>query len=640
MSTNGSYKFKPKKTRTTQAGRSSAWRPVARPLPEIWVQNSFWQIQIRWLVPPMVVIATFAARFFEHELPLAPLLAIAFSILLYNAVLAFFIEKCAKDIKIKRKRKRKILAYAEAIFDYIATILLIYYTGGTTSPLMYFFVFHIIFAAIQYDGRAAYIFAISAILAISGIVLLDFTGILLTPTFTHQGLETPKWDWHNQAAALLFFSITMLFIATTISFIMGKLRRRVQNLRTVTSGIKEANARLNSLYTIATSLNTKASHSLSEAMNFACAELIQVMQVDAAAVKLLNPEKTHLVFIGAYGLQLSAKEQPLLEVTQNPLDRGVLEAGFFVNTICDDDPNKPNPELSAHKIYSATSAPIIIEKVSVGVLTIYTEHANPVANPVADFLRIAASLIASAIQNSQYVSSIKNLIDERTKFMRQIAHNMRAPIGASLGLLELVREGAFGELNKEQNAYLNRIDLRLTGVNEAVGQLLALAHGQDPSAKQDLIKVDLREMLENLTFLFEGEFATKQQQFTSEISEEVTYLFSQGDSIHQVLENLLSNAIKYTPEKGKIELKITVEKDRLLIAIQDDGIGIPKKEQKKLFTPFFRASNAKTIDVVGTGLGLSLVKQTIEAHNGSLSLESELNKGTKVTISLPKDDSF
>jgi signal transduction histidine kinase len=102
------------------------------------------------------------------------------------------------------------------------------------------------------------------------------------------------------------------------------------------------------------------------------------------------------------------------------------------------------------------------------------------------------------------------------------------------------------------------------------------------------------------------------------------------------MENLVSNAIKYTAEGGEIEVRFgRGDAETIQIVVRDTGIGIPAAEQDKLFQEFFRASNAKRFTTTGTGLGLALVKQTVNRHNGELELTSAEDQGTQVTVSLP-----
>ena len=108
------------------------------------------------------------------------------------------------------------------------------------------------------------------------------------------------------------------------------------------------------------------------------------------------------------------------------------------------------------------------------------------------------------------------------------------------------------------------------------------------------------------------------------------------DLLGEMMENLLSNALKYTPEGGTVRVSFGKgEPGEVRIQVRDTGIGIPAKEQGKLFQEFFRAANAKRHSPAGTGLGLALVKQTVERHFGRIRVDSEEGRGTCVTIDLP-----
>ena len=100
-----------------------------------------------------------------------------------------------------------------------------------------------------------------------------------------------------------------------------------------------------------------------------------------------------------------------------------------------------------------------------------------------------------------------------------------------------------------------------------------------------------------------------------------------------VLNNLLSNAIKYSPEGGEVDLDLTMDNENLLLKVSDNGIGIPAEEIGKVYESFYRSKNAGVIP--GSGLGLSIVKRAVDYHGGSISVQSELNKGTTFTVTIP-----
>ena len=116
----------------------------------------------------------------------------------------------------------------------------------------------------------------------------------------------------------------------------------------------------------------------------------------------------------------------------------------------------------------------------------------------------------------------------------------------------------------------------------------------------------------------------------------MTSLLLDRDKIDQVLDNLVSNAIKYTGDEGAIRLEARkIEKEMLEISVQDNGIGIPKKDLSRIFDRFYRVDKARSRNMGGTGLGLSIAREIVKAHGGTIILESELGQGTRVVFTLP-----
>jgi signal transduction histidine kinase len=121
----------------------------------------------------------------------------------------------------------------------------------------------------------------------------------------------------------------------------------------------------------------------------------------------------------------------------------------------------------------------------------------------------------------------------------------------------------------------------------------------------------------------------------SELPDESITIKIDKDAISQVLLNLLNNAVKYSEERKYILVKVCINSTSALISVTDHGVGIPKEELKKIFDKFYRVSTAKTREIRGTGLGLTLAKHIIEAHDGTIEVESEVSKGSRFTIRIP-----
>jgi len=180
------------------------------------------------------------------------------------------------------------------------------------------------------------------------------------------------------------------------------------------------------------------------------------------------------------------------------------------------------------------------------------------------------------------------------------------------------------------------VERRLRSLNNSVGELLTLAQTMDRSREIVEMDVDLDAVIRHLQATYNQEARAKNLTLIWDIEEGLPSLTSNADLLQQMLENLISNAIKYTPDGGRVELSMSKTKDgRLNFMVNDTGIGIPAAEQDKLFHEFFRASNARQLSEMGTGLGLALVRQAVLRHGGDIYLTSEEGSGTCVSLSLP-----
>jgi two-component system sensor histidine kinase VicK len=122
-----------------------------------------------------------------------------------------------------------------------------------------------------------------------------------------------------------------------------------------------------------------------------------------------------------------------------------------------------------------------------------------------------------------------------------------------------------------------------------------------------------------------------------EIPQDMSILFDR-DGFEQIMLNIAGNAVKYTPDGGNVWIGAKRENGKIVISVKDDGIGIPKEDQLRIFDRFYRVDKARTRQMGGTGLGLSIAKQIAEAHNSTITVKSELKKGTEIDIIIPEFD--
>jgi signal transduction histidine kinase len=166
-----------------------------------------------------------------------------------------------------------------------------------------------------------------------------------------------------------------------------------------------------------------------------------------------------------------------------------------------------------------------------------------------------------------------------------------------------------------------------------IHELMALAKSQRKRPQTEYKPVDLRTVASRIRQNFQEEAVKKRLLFEMTVPEDLPEIKGDPEMVEQMLENLISNAIKYTPEGGRVGMTVWPGANGTVrIVVSDSGIGIPKSERPRLFTQFFRASNVQ--DVIGTGLGLTIVKEIVNQHGGQIQVESEEGLGTTFIIKL------
>jgi signal transduction histidine kinase len=151
--------------------------------------------------------------------------------------------------------------------------------------------------------------------------------------------------------------------------------------------------------------------------------------------------------------------------------------------------------------------------------------------------------------------------------------------------------------------------------------------------KTSPVFMPLGEVAGRITRTFEDEARRKGLSLVVEIPDDMRTVRADLEVLEPVLENLLSNAFKYTRE-GRVLVRFELAGNDLKFTVEDTGIGIPREDRPKLFTEFFRAKNAKAVEEIGNGLGLALVKQTLNQHHGRIEVESEEGRGTRFVVFL------
>ena len=227
----------------------------------------------------------------------------------------------------------------------------------------------------------------------------------------------------------------------------------------------------------------------------------------------------------------------------------------------------------------------------------------------------------------------------KSEFLATMSHEFRTPLNAILGFSEMMQAEYFGPLgSKNYNEYTN--DIHDSGVHmlslvNDVLDLSAIEAGKRAIVKE-AITVDglLNSCIRNVKSAAQNRSIT----LSVDVANGQPVLFADRRSGIQIFHNLLSNAIKFTPPDGKISVSASVVDREIVIKVMDTGIGISIDQLPHIAEPFVQANAVAHNTQEGTGLGLSIVKSLVEAHGGKLNIDSEVGKGTTVTVSLPSNE--
>ena len=225
---------------------------------------------------------------------------------------------------------------------------------------------------------------------------------------------------------------------------------------------------------------------------------------------------------------------------------------------------------------------------------------------------------------------------KKLDFFASACHQLKEPLSATKLSLEMLLSGDFGTISEEQKEIIEKILQRNKILISLVKDFLDVVKFGEKESSDNLSPFDIENVIESVVSMEEEIIQKKKIIFKLEKPKiKLPKIVSDEKKIYLAVQNIINNAIKYTPVGGEVKVSFEVDKNNLLIKIQDFGIGIPEDQKKDLFTKFFRGTNAKEIENSGSGLGLFISKNIIESNKGKISFVSDENKGTTFTVTLP-----
>jgi len=232
------------------------------------------------------------------------------------------------------------------------------------------------------------------------------------------------------------------------------------------------------------------------------------------------------------------------------------------------------------------------------------------------------------------ITAFKRLDEMKSDFVNMVAHELRSPLVSIRQQNSVLLEGLAGPLQEKQQEFLDRGVKKIDQLLELITELLDIAKIEAGKHVLHRVPMDVEALLQETVSLMEPR-AQEQGVTLSCDCKDVQPIQADPKGIGEVLNNLITNAVNYSPGGGRVEVTVHRRGDNLEIRISDTGVGIPPEELPKIWDKFYRVKHPETRQVMGTGLGLAITRGIVEAHQGTIDVDSAPGRGTTFRILLP-----
>jgi two-component system, sensor histidine kinase and response regulator len=255
-----------------------------------------------------------------------------------------------------------------------------------------------------------------------------------------------------------------------------------------------------------------------------------------------------------------------------------------------------------------------------------------ISRDVTAQVRAENTLARQALQLTAQNQSLRELDRLKDEFIGLISHEIRTPLASIIGYVELLREEGISRPDADLCAEV--IQRNAKRLQHLVGDLLFLSQIQSGKMAMEFQDADLAGIAASALEELRPEAQRKHIELALSATD-VPRLVVDPIRIAQLLGNLLSNAVKFTPDGGRVEVRLRREGDQVVLAVADTGIGILAVDRERVFERFFRTAIAARHAIQGTGLGLAVTKAIVDAHHGTIAVDSEEGRGSTFTVRLP-----
>ncbi len=232
------------------------------------------------------------------------------------------------------------------------------------------------------------------------------------------------------------------------------------------------------------------------------------------------------------------------------------------------------------------------------------------------------------------VTNMRQLETMRRDFVANVSHELKTPLSSIKAYAETLRLGAIND-KANRLGFVRRIEEQANRLHDIILDLIKLARIESGQSALEIEDVDMVQVAAQRVGAFEEAAHMRQITLNLESSQPAVIVRADEEGVATILDNLISNAVRYTPEGGKVDVRVWADSSVGVLDVIDNGIGIASEFHERIFERFYRVDKARSSDLGGTGLGLSIVKHLTQSFSGSVQLSSQIGHGCRFTVKLP-----
>ncbi len=374
-------------------------------------------------------------------------------------------------------------------------------------------------------------------------------------------------------------------------------------------------------------------------------KILQVLlNARASTITMLSEDRSELVVAAAVGVN-EEYTQARMKLDES-ISGGVVNTGDLIHIR--DTYSEPDFLFFSEIVRSLLVVPLIVRGQTIGTLAIDSDRANAFSDLDIQLMMIAAAQVSIAISNAGLFEEVEARASELTvayeelkesdrlkdELVQNVSHELRTPLTFVKGYVDLLMDGEMGLVSSEQQEALHIVATKTDEITRIIDDIITLQRIDSGN-----LQLDVSAMAALIQTAVSGHRIVAEKKgltIVAELPPTPGFVLMDKGRINQVIDNLIANAMKFSPNGGVISVSMEDLHDEIRVIISDQGVGMPKDKQNRIFDRFYQIDGSSRRRFGGTGIGLAIVKRIIDAHHGKIWVESELELGSSFYFTLPK----